>query len=148
MCIVPQQNTINDNKLHKTEQYFDQRISAVIISVNKNGEAEMKISHDVIWLWVRFTNRGFSNSPISKWTLGFGQRFWSYISSRRCDNNGVAPLRNTDGLIYSDAKSKADILNNQFSSVFTQEPKDNLPDLGTMQHTPRNDTNHHQRGWC
>ena len=62
------------------------------------------------------------------------KRFWSYISSRRCDNNGVAPLRNTDGLIYSDAKSKADILNNQFSSVFTQEPKDNLPDLGISTH--------------
>ena len=62
------------------------------------------------------------------------KRFWSYISSRKCDNNGVAPLRNTDGLIYSDAKSKADILNNQFSSVFTQEPKDNLPDLGISTH--------------
>ena len=62
------------------------------------------------------------------------KRFWSYINSRKCDNNGVAPLRDNDGLIYSDPKKKADILNNQFSSVFTQEPDDELPDLGTSQH--------------
>ena len=49
------------------------------------------------------------------------KRFWSYINSRKCDNNGVAPLRDNDGLIYSDPKKKADILKNQFSSVFTQE---------------------------
>ena len=46
----------------------------------------------------------------------------------------MAPLRDNDGLIYSDPKKKADILNNQFSSVFTQEPDDELPDIGTSQH--------------
>ena len=33
-------------------------------------------------------------------------------------------------MTYSDPKSKADILNKQFSSVFTQEPHDTMPDLG------------------
>jgi len=58
------------------------------------------------------------------------KRFWGFIKSRRCDNNGVAPLRGQDGLTYSDPKTKADILNKQFSSVFTQEPQDIMPDLG------------------
>ena len=59
------------------------------------------------------------------------KRFWGFIKSRRCDNNGVAPLRGTDGLTYSDSKKKAKILNGQFSSVFTQEPQDlDLPDMG------------------
>ena len=34
------------------------------------------------------------------------------------------------GSIISDNKSKADILNNQFSSVFTQEDLSNIPDIG------------------
>ena len=43
----------------------------------------------------------------------------------------MAPLRGTDGLTYSDSKKKAEILNGQFSSVFTQEPQDlDLPDMG------------------
>jgi len=36
------------------------------------------------------------------------------------DNNGIAPLK-TNGCLYSDSQSKADILNWQFSSVFTRE---------------------------
>ena len=50
---------------------------------------------------------------------------WQQWRGTSCDN---------DGLIYSDSKKKADILNNQFSSVFTQEPDDELPDLGVSQH--------------
>ena len=61
------------------------------------------------------------------------KRFWSFIKSK-CDNNGVAPLRGTDGLIYSDPEKKAEILNKQFTSVFTREPSTNLPDLGPSSH--------------
>ena len=32
---------------------------------------------------------------------------------------------------YTDNQTKADILNSQFSSVFTREDKSTLPDLGT-----------------
>jgi len=40
------------------------------------------------------------------------KRFWSFVKSKKCDNNGIAE----DG---SDPASKADILNKQFTSVFT-----------------------------
>ena len=46
------------------------------------------------------------------------KRFWSFITSKRKESSGVAPLKSSDGHIHSDPKTKANILNNQFSSVF------------------------------
>ena len=48
------------------------------------------------------------------------KRFWSFIKSKRCDNNGVAPLT-VNGISHVDEKTKADILNRQFASVFSQD---------------------------
>lgn len=56
----------------------------------------------------------FNDSSSSK------KRFWSYIKSKRKDNNGVAPLKNGD-TVCTDAKHKACVLNKQFQSVFTAE---------------------------
>ena len=58
------------------------------------------------------------------------KRFWSFIKSKKQDNSGAAPLRGNDGLIYSDSNNKADILNTQFKSAYTQEDQSSLPDLG------------------
>jgi len=49
--------------------------------------------------------------------------FWRYIKSQRQENCGVAPLK-SDGQLHPDACKKAEILNNQFSSVFTNENGD------------------------
>ena len=54
--------------------------------------------------------------------------FWQYIKSRKKDNFGVSPLRK-DGLTYNSSKQKADILNDQFTSVFTKEDLSNPPKL-------------------
>ena len=62
------------------------------------------------------------------------KRFWSFIKSKRTDACGVSPLKK-DGLTHSDSKMKAEILNQQFTSVFTAEnPSDPLPDLGDSPH--------------
>ena len=59
------------------------------------------------------------------------KKFWSFIKSKRCDNMGVAPLRNTDGATYSDKETRANILNRQFSSVFNQnEDINSIKDKG------------------
>ena len=50
------------------------------------------------------------------------KRFWSYVPR-------IADFE-INGSIISDKKSKADILNNQFSSVFTQEDLSNIADIG------------------
>ena len=54
------------------------------------------------------------------------KKFWTYIKSLRRDNTGVAPLKD-QGILYSSAKDKANILNQQYYSVFTQEDLTNIP---------------------
>ena len=61
-------------------------------------------------------------------------RFWSFIKSKRQESSGVAPLKKPDGLLYSDARSKSEILNSQFSSVFTREDLNTMPSMGHRQH--------------
>ena len=51
---------------------------------------------------------------------GNSKPFWRYVKSQRQDNCGVSPLKH-DGELHSDSQSKADILNHQFSSVFTTD---------------------------
>ena len=46
--------------------------------------------------------------------------FWSYIKSQRQDTQGVSPLRKR-GQLHSDAPTKANILSEQFKSVFTKD---------------------------
>jgi hypothetical protein len=65
---------------------------------------------------------------------------------RRMDSCGVAPLKR-DGIAYSDAKVKAEILNNQFTSVFmTKDPSKPLPDLGQSPHPTVADITVQQNG--
>ena len=56
------------------------------------------------------------------------KRFWSYIKSLRKDSSGIAPLKD-NGRLFNASKDKADILNRQYQSVFTQEdPNTKVPD--------------------
>ena len=55
--------------------------------------------------------------------------FWNYIKNLRKDDNGVADLKH-DGTLVSDSTKKAEILNQQFASVFTVEKTGDLLDLG------------------
>ena len=48
------------------------------------------------------------------------KRLYSMVKSKRNDSSGVAPLRR-NGIIHSDAKTKANILNEQFVFVFSAE---------------------------
>jgi hypothetical protein len=54
---------------------------------------------------------------------GNSKPFWRYVYSQKNDRTGVAPLRDGSGLVC-DSRSKAEILNNQFTSVFTVEDSD------------------------
>ena len=59
---------------------------------------------------------------------GDSRPFWSYIQAQRQDNSGVSPL-SKQGVLHTDNLSKAKILNDQFSSVFTREETTNIPHL-------------------
>ena len=53
---------------------------------------------------------------------------WCYIKSKSQDGNGISPLKE-NGQLHSDSRRKAEILNNQFCSVFTSEDIKNIPKL-------------------
>ena len=64
------------------------------------------------------------------------KRFWSFINSKKTESVGVSALKSTDGLTYSDTMTKANILNNQFSSVFnTNECTSNIQEVKNVSTT-------------
>jgi hypothetical protein len=55
--------------------------------------------------------------------------FYSYIKSLRKDSNSIPTLKSQSGIPAGTDQSKANALVNQFSSVFTKENLENLPQL-------------------
>ena len=57
--------------------------------------------------------------------------FWRYVKSKKSDNIGVSPLKDK-GKLVNESKNKAEILLNQFKSVFTKNDSDSkdLPQVG------------------
>ena len=53
------------------------------------------------------------------------KRFWTYIKNRKTDFNGIAPLK-VNGKLFTEPKARAEVLNDQFQSVFTRETPPNL----------------------
>ena len=60
--------------------------------------------------------------------------FWKYIKCKKTDNIGVAPLKES-GRLVSESKGKAQILLNQFKSVFTPHTNDTTLPPVTSHHT-------------
>ena len=58
------------------------------------------------------------------------KKLYSFIKSKKCDGSGVAPLKK-DGKTYADASEKTELLNEQFSSVFTKDNTSNITNLDT-----------------
>ena len=60
------------------------------------------------------------------------KRLGALIKSKQHDHLGVAPLKEGN-IIYCDRMQKANIHNRQFISVFVDDTKTSLPDLGPSQ---------------
>ncbi|XP_071476159.1 uncharacterized protein [Diadema antillarum] len=69
---------------------------------------------------------------------GASKRLGAIIKAKRCDQTGVASLEEGQQL-FTDPKTKADLLNRQFASVFTRDSASTLPDLGPSPHPAMND---------
>ena len=62
--------------------------------------------------------------------------FWRFVKSRKQDFIGIAPLKKM-GRLLNDSKDKAEIVLDQFTSVFTQDKGDqNMPDTGKRAKEP------------
>ena len=82
----------------------------------------------------RQTERTYLQKVVSEDIDKNPRHFWSYIKSRKQENEGVSSLIDKDGFLQSDSQKKSDILNNQFQSVYTREDTSNLPDKGPSPH--------------
>ena len=54
------------------------------------------------------------------------KKLYTFIKGKKCDSSGISPLRK-DGIAHSDPRTTATILNEQFSSVFTEETSVDMP---------------------
>ena len=69
---------------------------------------------------------------ISKEIKNNNKLFWRYINSQRISKTTIPDLQRKDGSLTSDDKEKAELLNAQFTSVFTDEDKTHLPTLDPL----------------
>ena len=53
--------------------------------------------------------------------------FWKYISNQKADKQDIPPLRKKDNTIAETDKEKAEALNTQFTSVFTETDYKSVP---------------------
>ena len=70
----------------------------------------------------------YINNMVTPETDSNPKKLYSFINSKRCDSSGVSPLKK-DGIAYSDPPTKATILNEQFSSIFTREDLSSMPSM-------------------
>ena len=79
----------------------------------------------------------YNNNLISPDNSTNPKRLYSYINNQRKDQSGIQQLQDKDGFIRSDSLTKANILNQHFKSVFTQnEDISTIPDKGISPHPP------------
>ncbi|XP_063416249.1 uncharacterized protein LOC134697892 [Mytilus trossulus] len=96
-----------------------------------------RLQQEVQWE-VRQANKKYMEEVSSDYRDN-AKKIWSYIKSKGQEWTGVAPLKNKMGFLQSDNKSKADILNDQFQSVFTKENLNNFPDKGKSPYSTMKD---------
>ena len=107
------QRAFNTHKQQKNQTSYE-----CFRKARRNTHEETRTAHR------RYISSICSDSP---------KRFWSYIKSLKFDTIGI-PTLTKDKRLESDNKLKAEILNNQFKSVFPsentnlpQEPNTNIP---------------------
>jgi hypothetical protein len=71
--------------------------------------------------------------------------FWKYVKSTRQENIGVAPLQK-DGETNTGSREKAEILNEQFRSVFTIDKENDSPTMVGPEYPTIDNLNIHTKG--
>ena len=104
-----------------------------------------RLQQQVQWE-TRKAHRQYMQDIVSESYTDKPKRFWSYVKSKGHELIGVAPLKNNDGFLQSDNQSKADILNQQFSSVFTREESSSTPSKGPSPYPSMPDIQRKEKG--
>ena len=69
---------------------------------------------------------------ISKEIKNNNKLFWRYVNSNRTTKAAISDLLKDDGTLATTDQEKAEVLNQQFSSVFTRENTDDIPVLDDL----------------
>ncbi|XP_072048268.1 uncharacterized protein [Amphiura filiformis] len=59
------------------------------------------------------------------------KQFWSFIKSLKKDSSGIPALKDENNMLVTDNIKKANLLNSQFESVFTQDDSSSLPTINS-----------------
>ncbi|MES9904902.1 MAG: reverse transcriptase family protein [Sedimenticola sp.] len=119
--------------IHKREKLYHKvrnSTSPELKTKYKEFRAHVQKSiRDAYWRYISgiFTEQTDDND--TDHTRTTNKKFWSFIKSQKNDSSNIASLRD-NGILKSDTKTKANILNSQFKSVFTSEPDGALPNKG------------------
>ena len=108
---------------HKCDRAFKRQKKDLRHKAQKEERAAYRTYIDSIF----DLDSGSSTAPSDKSSVL--KRFWSFVKSKKKNSCGVAPLRK-NGTLVSDAKGKADILNQQYSSVFASDDPQTAPSKG------------------
>ena len=120
------------NKQKKTGNVEDKRKFRELRSIVKR---ELDIAHNQYVLNLLDTREPASEEDSGKATIG--KKFWNYIKSMKREHISIASLKDvTTGEEVTHAEGKAQLLSNQFESVFTNENSDALPDMPSKQYPP------------
>ena len=120
----------------KNRLYYKKRKDSNHTSQYKKLKAEVqKQQREAYWKYIETMICDLPVSEPDQPSLNQAKpkKLFQYIKSIRTDKSGIPALKK-DGILTSDTIEKANILNEQFQSVFTSEPKDTIPDKGPSQH--------------
>ena len=78
--------------------------------------------------YVKTSKRNYERT-ISQKVKNEPKQFWRYVKSKTKSVGGVSNLKNEDGVFAKSEAEKAELLNNFFSSVFTKENLETLPEV-------------------
>ena len=115
-------------------------------SGKKRDQDRYKRLQDDVKDRIKKASNNYLNNVIADNFKTDSKKFWAYIKSKGQESQGVSPLKNTDGFLKSDTVSKAEILNTQFQSVFTEEDQSNMPDKGPSPYQPMDDITVSEKG--
>ena len=104
-------------------------------SFKKSVEASLRSAK---WDYVN----GILQSGMEK---GDTKQFWKYVKSQKQESFGISALK-SNGNVHTDSKTKGEILNTQFQSVFTQPTGEEIPQLPGTPFPPIDDLHISEHG--
>ena len=126
---IPSKMVSNKNKSpwinHKIKKMHRRKQKAYNKARKTGDEADWEVFRQIRKDTFKMT-RSAHRAYVREFCLDSKKQFWSFVKSLKNDSTGIPALKN-QGVLISDNTQKAELLNEQFSSVFTNEDLSSLP---------------------